>query len=56
VLEHASEASGRRLQRVQQDFPLHRRALLQDLPIAGPLEQVPSWRQLRDDLRKALCP
>ena len=38
VLERASEATGRRLERIRQDFPLQRRALLEDLPIAGPLE------------------
>lgn len=54
VLELASEATGRRLERVRDDFPLHRRALLQDLPTTGPLEQVPSWQQLRNDLRSAL--
>ena len=54
VLAIASEATGRRLERVRQDFPLHRRALLQDLPTTGPLGQVPSWQQLRSDLRSAL--
>jgi hypothetical protein len=54
VLEHASEATGRRLERIRQDFPVHRRALLQDLPTKGPLEQVPSWLRLRNDLRSAL--
>jgi hypothetical protein len=54
VLERASEATGRRLDRVRQDFPLYRRALLQTLPITGPLERVPSWQRLRDDLRNAL--
>lgn len=54
ILETASEASGRRLDRVRRDFPVHRRALLQDLPITGPIEQVPSWQRLRDDLRDAI--
>lgn len=54
ALQLASEAAGRRLDRIRQDFPLQRRALLQDLPIAGPLEQVPSWTQLRQDLRTAI--
>lgn len=54
VLELASEATGRRLERVRQDFPLHRRALLQDLATTGPVERVPSWQQLRADLQSAL--
>lgn len=54
ALERACEETGRRLERVRQDFPLHRRALLQDLPISGPLEQVPSWQRLRSDLKDAL--
>ena len=54
ALERASEATGRRLERIRQDFPLHRRVLLQDLSTIGPLEQVPSWQRLRNDLRSAL--
>jgi hypothetical protein len=54
VLERASEATGRRLERIRLDFPLQRRALLQDLPIVGSLEGVPSWRRLRNDLRLVL--
>jgi hypothetical protein len=54
VLELASEATGRRLERVRLDFPLHRRALLQDLPTMGPLERVPSWQQLRSNLQSTL--
>lgn len=55
VLVRASEATGRRLERVRRDFPLHRKALLQDLLVAGPLERVSSWVRLRDDLRGALA-
>jgi hypothetical protein len=54
ILEQASEATGRRLERIQQDFPQHRRVLLQDLPITGPLERVPSWQRLRQEVRTAL--
>lgn len=54
ALKLASEATGRRLDRIRRDFPQHRRALLQDLSITGPLEHVPSWLRLRDDLRDAV--
>lgn len=54
VLELASESTGRRLERVRQDFSLHRRALLQDLPVTGALEYVSSWQRLRDDVRTVL--
>jgi len=54
VLERASEASGRRLERVRRDFSQHRRALLQELPTQGPIEDVPSWARLRRDLHVAL--
>lgn len=54
VLVRASEATGRRLERIRQDFPLQRRALLQDLVTGGPLEHVPSWSRLRADLRRTL--
>jgi hypothetical protein len=54
VLELASEATGRRLERVRQDFPLHRRALLQDLSTTGLVERVPSWQRLRNDLQSTL--
>ena len=54
VLERASQARGRRLERIRQDFPLHRRALLQGLPIAGSIEYVASWCRLRDDVRDVL--
>jgi hypothetical protein len=54
VLAVASETSGRRLERVKQDFPQHRRALLQDLPTTGPLESVSSWERMRRDLAAAI--
>lgn len=45
----ASEATGRRRRRIQRDFARFRRQLLINLPIGGPLEQLPSWRRFRDD-------
>ena len=50
----ASGASGRRLRRVQRDLFQLRRLLLEDLPVGGLLEQVPSWVRFRDDLRDAM--
>lgn len=50
-LEQASEATGRRLERVRRDFPQHRRALLESLPVQGLIERVPSWARLRRELR-----
>lgn len=54
VLARASEAHGRRLVRIQRDFPHYRRVLLQDLPTTGQIEHVPSWLKLREDLRSVL--
>jgi hypothetical protein len=54
ILQRASEATGRRLERIRQDFPLQRRALLQDLPTEGPIEHVPSWNRLRAELSSKL--
>lgn len=45
----ASEATGRRRQRIRRDFSRFRRQLLANLPTGGPLEQLPSWRRFRDD-------
>lgn len=50
ALERASEAAGRRLDRVRQSFPFHRRTLLQDLPTLGEIENIPSWNKLKMDL------
>jgi hypothetical protein len=50
----ASSKSGRRLRRFERDIPTLRRQLLNDLPVGGPLEQVPSWVRFRDDLIAAL--
>lgn len=40
---------GRRRRIDRQDFPGRRRRLLQNLPVDGPLEQLPSWTRFRDD-------
>lgn len=55
ILAAASETTGRRLERIRQDFPLQRRALLQDLSTEGPLGQVTSWSRLRADLNVSLA-
>jgi hypothetical protein len=54
TLAIACEQRGRRLARFKRDFPTHRRLLLERLPIGGPLEQVPAWLQLREDIRMAI--
>ena len=49
----ASGLSGRRLSRFERNFSAHRQQLLENLPVCGPLEQVPSWVRFRDDLLAA---
>ena len=55
ALLSASGASGRRLSKIKRDLPKFHRRLLEDLPVGGPLEQIPSWVRFRDDLREALA-
>ena len=50
----ASETTGRRRRRIQRDFTRFRRQLLVNLPIGGPLEQLPSWARFRDDTLHAI--
>ena len=50
----ANGASGRRLQKFRRDLPRLRHQLLNDLPVGGMLEQVPSWMRFRSDLSTAL--
>ena len=50
----ASETTGRRRKRIQRDFARFRRQLLVNLPIGGPLEQLPSWARFRDDTLGAI--
>lgn len=54
ALAIACEHQGRRLARFKRDFPIHRRLLLERLPIGGPLERVPSWAHLKQDLEHAI--
>ena len=54
-LETASGQSGRRLRRIRRDFPQLRQILLENLPVGGPLEFVPSWCRFRDDTLAAIC-
>lgn len=54
AIETASGQSGRRLARIRRDFPHNRRILLENLPVGGLLEQVPSWVRFRDDTMLAL--
>lgn len=54
ALEMAAEVRGRRLDRVRKDFSRYRRALLQDLPTSGAIENVPSWLRFRDEIRVAV--
>jgi len=55
TLETASGQSGRRLRRIRRDFPHHRQILLENLPVGGPLQFVPSWCRFRDDTLAAIC-
>ena len=50
----ASETTGRRRKRIQRDFARFRRQLLVNLPIGGPLEQLPSWARFLDDTLGAI--
>lgn len=51
VLLKASELTGRKLQRFKMDFAVHRRLLLQRLPVGEYLDQVPAWKRLCEDLK-----
>lgn len=54
ILIDASEASGRRLDKIKHDFPNQRKLLIRRLSIDGPLTSVPSWIQMRDDLQRII--
>lgn len=43
----AVATTGRRRRKFKQEFPRLRRSLLEDLPIGGKLEALPSWRAFR---------
>ena len=52
----ASETSGRRRQKFNRDIPQMKRLLLEELPVGGPLEHIPSWVRFRNHLLAALVP
>ena len=54
ALLNASGERGRRRRGVQRLLPDLRNRLLANLPVGGPLEQVPSWTRFRDDTVAAL--
>jgi hypothetical protein len=54
VLCRASDLSGRRLDRLKQRFPHHRRQLLERIDPNGPIAVVPSWCDFVADLTKGL--
>jgi len=54
ALAIACEQRGKRLARFKRDFSSHRRLLLERLPIGGPLEQVPSWVRLKENIRTTI--
>ena len=55
ILITASETSGRKRNIFRRDISSLKHRLLVDLPVGGPLEQVPSWVRFRDDLLAALA-
>ena len=54
VLLTAGDVQGRRRRKLEQRFPRIRNQLLENLPVGGPLEQLPSWVRFRDDTIAAL--
>ena len=54
ALLEASGLGSRRMAKFRRDIPTLKHRLLQDLPVGGLLEQVPSWVRFRDDLLAAL--
>ncbi len=50
----AAEVSGRRLANIRKDFLLHRNLVIERLSTDGSITQVPSWKRLQNDLKKAL--
>lgn len=54
ILIHASELSGRRLERFKKRFPQHRRRLLDLLEIDGPVSSVPAWQAMCNDVNSTL--
>ena len=54
MLLQAGPPSGRRRKNFKNKFGSHRRQLIEKLPVGGPLEQLPSWVQFRNDTIAAL--
>ena len=54
LLLQAGSPSGRRRQNFKSKFGSHRRQLIENLPVGGPLEWLPSWVRFRDDTIAAL--
>lgn len=50
----AGEVSGRRLEKLKQDFPRQRQNLLQSLTLDGRQSTVPSWQKMVEDLKDAV--
>ena len=55
ALVDASELTGRRLKSFKARFNTQRRTLLEQLEVGGPLERVPAWTRLREDLRMGIA-
>ena len=55
ALFEASGATGRKLRRLRRDLRQIQRRLLEELPISGELEQVPSWVRFKESLATALA-
>jgi hypothetical protein len=54
VIIIASGASGKRLKKLRQKYPLLRARLLHGLPVGGVLDRVPSWARLKGDIEAYL--
>lgn len=51
----ASGCRGNRLRKFRSRFGQHRRILLEQLPVGGALEQVPSWRRLKEAVSEVVA-
>ena len=54
ILLQAGSPSGRRRKNFKSKFGGHRRQLIENLPVGGPLEKLPSWVRFRNDTIAAL--
>ncbi|MFN8074192.1 MAG: hypothetical protein U0Q15_02085 [Kineosporiaceae bacterium] len=55
ALVAAAEHSGRRRIQFQQDFPIHRRQLLERLDPSGPVRELPSWIRFQSEVLTAVA-